>query len=347
VIVPSVDRQQRWWKHTWVWAGAVILGAALFVVAYVMWSFQPANPQYKGSKEVRVRVGQTASTVAANLQRLGIIRSAWAFVVLSRYDGAATQLTAGVYRLSPAQSLTSILTMMRLGDVVTIKVAVPDGFTVHQVVERLVHDHIGTWAQYRRLERHPLKGMPMPQAGVRDAWEGYLFPATYSFEPGTSARQAFTTMWQTFYERVVVALYDRSHTSLTLVQWVTLASIIQQEVKESRQGREAAAVFLNRLKLGMPFQSDATVRYALGNTVPNGLTLKDLAVSSPYNTYVHKGFPPGPIANPGLAMLEAALHPAHVPYLYFVSLRSGRLLFATTLGQHNAEVQYAKTHPNA
>ncbi|PSR24196.1 MAG: endolytic transglycosylase MltG [Sulfobacillus acidophilus] len=339
--------EPAWWKRRWLWRGAVALGTALFVVAYVIWLFQPANSHARATKEVRVSVGQTASDVAANLQRRGIIRSAWAFELLSRYDGVATHLTAGVYRLSPAQSLSSILTAMRAGDVVTIKVAVPEGFTVHQIVERLIHDHIGTWAQYRRLQQHPLKGMPSPRPGVRDPWEGYLFPATYAFAPGTTARQAVVTMWQTFHQRVVVDLYDRSHTPLTLVQWVTLASIVQQEAKESSQGPKVAAVFLNRLKLGMPFQSDATVRYALGKSVPNGLTLKDLTVASPYNTYIHKGFPPGPIANPGLAMLKAALHPASVPYLYFVSLRSGRLLFATTLAQHDADIAYAKKHPNA
>lgn len=347
MITPPVGRQRGWRSTKRFWIGAVLLAAALFLVAYVVRLFQPANPASPAAQYIRVAPGQSASQVAETLQQHGIIRSASAFDLLSRVNGLATHLTAGVYRLSPRESLGAIMNTMQSGDVVVTKVTIPEGYTVQEVADRLVAAHIGTLSQYRRLEQSPLPGMPKPAAGVRDALEGYLFPATYDFSYGTTARQALMTMWTTFQTRVVRGLYRQSHTHLSLGQWVTLASIVQEEDQRGSQAPDVAAVFLNRLADKMPFQSDATVRYGIGHPIPGGLTLADLTSPSPYNTYRHLGFPPGPICNPGLTMLEAALHPAHVPYLYFVSLRSGRILFATTYQQHEANIQYANSHPNA
>lgn len=327
--------------------GAAAVAAALFVLGWVITRFQPVGGPASAYQYIRVQPGQTASDVAATLKDHGIIRSAWAFDLLSRYTGLATHLTAGVYRLSPHQSLKTIMGAMRSGDVVVTRVSIPEGFTVQDIVQRLAANHIGTMAQYRQLLKTALPGMPKPQAGVRYPMEGYLFPATYSFSYGTTARQALEIMWQTFQTRVIRGLYDKSHTRLSIGQWVTLASIVQAEDKLRGQARNVAAVFLNRRAIGMPFQSDATVRYALGGQVNGGLTLGDLKVPSPYNTYLHKGFPPGPICSPGLTMLKAALHPAHVPYLYFLSLRSGKMLFATTYQQHLAHIAYANSHPGA
>lgn len=327
--------------------GAAAVAAALFVLAWVVMQFQPVGGPRSAHQYVRVQSGQSASEVAAALQAHHIIRSAWAFDLLSRYNGLATHLTAGVYRLSPHQSLHAIMSAMRSGDVVVTRVTIPEGFTAIEIAQRLTANHIGSMQQYQRLLKKPLPGMPQPLPGVRYPMEGYLFPATYSFPYGTTAPQALEMMWKTFQARVVGGLYDRSHSRLSVVQWVTLASIVQSEDKLGGQARDVAAVFMNRRAIGMPFQSDATVRYALAGRVTGGLTLGDLTVASPYNTYLHKGFPPGPICNPGLAMLEAALHPAHVSYLYFLSLRSGKMLFATTYQEHLAHIAYANSHPGA
>ncbi len=348
MIEPSANsRQPEWYRQKRVWIGAALLVAVLLLVAYVVRLIQPVRSGDAIDRYVTVKPGDSASVVGAELKRRGIIRSAWAFDLLSRLGGLATHLTAGTYRLSPTQSLGSILAAMKSGDVVVTTVTIPEGYTVKQIVARLLQAGIGTARQYRVLEKKPLPGMPKPSPGVRDPLEGYLFPATYQFPYGTTADEALTTMWDTFEARVIRGLYRKGRTKLTLTQWVTLASIVQAEAKNPNQDAAAAAVFLNRLKAGMPFQSDATVRYAVGHRLLGGLVPADLTTPSPYNTYAHVGFPPGPIANPGMATLKAAMHPAHVPYLYFVSLRSGRLLFATTYQQQLANIQYAKRHPNA
>ncbi|MDA8193933.1 MAG: endolytic transglycosylase MltG [Thermaerobacter sp.] len=320
-----------------------MLGAALLFGIGVYLPLLPVNPQSHTFKYVTVRPGETATAIGESLRRQGIIRSAWAFAFLSQVDHLASSLKSGVYRLSPHDSLTAILDRMRAGQVVVIKVTIPEGFTVKQVVARLVAAHIGTPADYRSLLAKPLPGMPAPATGVRDPWEGYLFPATYSFAWGTTPQTALAVMWQTFQARVR-PLYRAAHTSLTFTQWVTLASIIQSEDGVASDAPKIAAVFMNRMAAGMPLQSDATVRYALQRTVAGGLTLGDLRVASAYNTYLHRGLPPGPICNPGLLMLRAALSPAPVPYLYFLALRNGKDLFATTYQQHLSNIAWANAH---
>nr|WP_243239471.1 endolytic transglycosylase MltG [Sulfobacillus harzensis] len=337
--------RQRRRRPTWgLWAGAALV-AAFFVALWVVSQFKPKDPGSRAVRYVTVAPGSTADEVALTLQRAGVIKSVWPFEILSRWDKSSTRLTAGVYRLSPSMPLSTILDKITRGETAVVRVAIPEGATVQEIVARLVRAHIGHLNQYQALERHPLPGMPAPAKGVRDPLEGYLFPATYSFPYGTTPREALTTMWRTFQHRVEKGLYAHSHSKLTLAQWVTLASIVQAEDSSGTQATDVAAVFYNRLAAGMRFQSDATVRYAIGHPVAGGLTLNDLTVASPYNTYQHAGLPPGPIDNPGLAILKASLRPARVSYLYFLSLRNGQILFATTYQQHLANIAKANaTH---
>ncbi len=307
-----------------------------------MRAFLPVHPQSRQWRYVWVRPGESATAVANTLQRDGLIRSAWAFLLLVRWRGAATHLTSGVYRFSPRQRVGAMLTAMVRGEVVTVRVTVVPGMTVRQVVARLVADHIGSWEQYRRLLQTVLPGMPQPARAVRDPWEGYLYPATYSLRYGASPQDALKTMWQTFRARAIDRLYRAGNGHLSVVQWVTLASIIQKEDENPRDAADISAVFYNRLRIGMPLDSDATVRYALNDTTGKPLTLQALQVSSPYNTYRDRGLPPGPICIPGRVALEAALHPASVPYLYFLSLPNGHVLFATTYAEQQAHMRQAR-----
>lgn len=344
MIMPTFQPRHRPGRRWGRWIGAVALAAVLFGAGYGWYVFQPKVPGSAHSDYISVAPGQSADSIGALLQQRGIIRSGLAFRVLSRLDHLSRSLKSGVYRLSPSQSLTRILDIMKNGNVVVIKVTIPEGFTVEQIVSRLVAQHIGSIKDYRQLEAKPLPGMPAPLTGVRDPLEGYLFPATYSFPYGVTPRQALVTMWKTF-EAKTRPLYDKAHTSLSYTEWITLASIVQQEDQKPQDAPKIAAVFLNRMQIHMPFQSDATVRYALHRRVSSGLSFGDLQVKSPYNTYLYPGLPPGPITNPGMVALNAALHPAAVPYLYFIGLRNGNDLFATTYQQHLANIAYANSHP--
>ncbi|MCY0877757.1 MAG: endolytic transglycosylase MltG [Firmicutes bacterium] len=341
MVEPSVGRQLGWRHKLWT-IGTALIAAVLIVLGLAVRWFEPLDAHSRVERYIRVQPGQSASAVGYALQQAGIIRSGWAFDWISRMTGLATHLTAGVYRLSPRDSLWQILTLMKEGRVVVIKVSIPEGLTVREVVARLEAAHLGTPAAYQSLMKHPLPGMPRPKPGVRDPLEGFLFPATYDFPYGTTAREALEIMWKTFQNEAIRGLYDRAHTKLSLTAWVTLASIVQAEDKVAAQAPMVAAVFENRLKQHMMLQSDATVRYALGRKVGDALTLTDLEVPSPYNTYRYPGLPPGPIDNPGLTMLKAVLDPARVPYLYFVSLPNGRLLFAVTYQEQLAHERMAE-----
>lgn len=346
MIKPDMQSPKRRYRMSpWRIAGAALVIAALVVLYWASTRFQPASPSDHTAHYVSVAPGATADDVASSLQHQHIIKSAWAFSMMSRMDHLSSHLTSGVYRLSPSETLSQILQKMKSGQVAVDKVTIPEGFTVSQILQRLAQHHIGTMRELKRLAERPLPGMPTPHTGVRDPLEGYLFPATYDFSYGISARGALTTMWKTFQRKALQGVYDKSQTKLSVAQWVTMASIIQQEDRDPHDASKVAAVFSNRIAARMPLQSDATVRYAIGHPISGGLSLGDLQVASPFNTYRHKGLPPGPITNPGLLMLKAALSPAHVPYLYFISLRNGHDMFATTYQQHLRNIQKVNHRP--
>jgi len=169
--------------------------------------------------------------------------------------------------------------------------------------------------------------------------EGYLFPDTYAFPIGTTARQAVREMVYAF-ERRWRPDWDSSIAELKINRndLVTMASIVEREARLPEERPVIAAVYYNRLKKGMLLQADPTVQYALGHHVGRVL-YKDLTIDSPYNTYVHKGLPPGPVASPGVASLIAAANPANVPYLYFVASRDGHHEFRMTLEQHTSAIR--------
>ncbi len=308
----------------------MLLGAAWWLHGLVS-APRPADHQ---TQLFTVATGDTATEVGTLLARQGLIQSGWLFSAWSRVDQLDSHLRAGVYVLSPSMSLAQVMAVLSQGDFLVHRVTIPGGLTVRETVARLVAAHVASRAALNRAIRQGLPGLPVPPKGVRDPAEGFLFPDTYSFPAGTSARQVVLAMWADFRARTAKDRHLLAADHLTLWRWVTLASIVQAEYGYAPDAPKIAAVFDNRLARGMRLQSDATVRYALGHAVSGGLTIADLAVASPYNTYAVAGLPPGPISDPGLVALAAVLHPAHVPYLYFVAMPDGRSLFATTYAQH-------------
>ncbi len=312
------------------------LGAALLVTlaGYVLWRYMSGAPMPQARHTVVVTVpeGAPASTVARILQSSGVIRSAWAFLILAGVDHLDARLQPGPYRMSSAWPLRTVLSHLAQNDILIVRVTVPEGFTVSQIEARLVADGIGSPTAVAAAVKQAQPPGSVP-SGVRDPIEGFLFPDTYLIPYGTAPKAAIAMMQHDFLVRTR-ALRHELPPGESVWQWVTLASIVQAEDRDPVDAPLIAAVFANRLRVGMPLQSDATVRYALFNRVKGGLSLQDLTVRSAYNTYVHTGLPPGPIDCPGLMALNAALHPAHVGYLYFVSTPSGGDLFATTYQQH-------------
>jgi UPF0755 protein len=217
------------------------------------------------------------------------------------------------------------------------RVTVPEGLTLAEIADLMESAGL---ADRERLLKEAESPELLSSAGITGrGLEGYLFPTTYYFTPSTTERGILLAMVEEFQRSVTPAMREQAEElGMNMHEVVTLASMIEKETALPSERLLVSAVFHNRLKLKIALQSDPTVIYGL-NRASKNLTRKDLQNPNPYNTYLVPGLPPGPICNPGLAALEAALRPASVPYLYFVSKNDGSHLFSRTIAEHNRAVE--------
>ncbi len=285
---------------------------------------------------VWVKPGQSFSRTLEELQDLGLVQQPKKFRWLAFLRGDERRIRAGEYVLRTSMPPGDILDALIQGNILLRKVVIPEGSTLRMIAEllekvELVSQEAFIEAAYdRRL---------MEALGVSgDSFEGYLFPETYYFAKGVTPRQIIRKMVGQFHS-VVTPLWTEQAKAmgLSVHELVTLASVVEKETARPEERSLVAAVFVNRLKRGMPLESDPTVIYGMKDFDGN-LTRKDLATFSLYNTYLIAGLPAGPIANPGKASIEAVVYPAEEPYLYFVSRNDGSHHFSRTLAEHNAMV---------
>lgn len=287
--------------------------------------------------EVRVEQGDSLATAARKLREQQAIRSDRLFVLWARLRGLDKRIQHGLYRIEPREAPNEILERLVTGKGVFYTVTIPEGLTVRDIADLLARMEIADRDKFLAEAANPelLQRVGLQERSV----EGYLFPSTYNFVPQTPEREIILTMVDHF-RKVAQPLLAQRDDSLALSphEIITLASMIEKETGIESERPLVSAVFHNRLKRQMPMQSDPTVIYGLQNFDGN-LTRKDLRHPSPYNTYRIAALPPGPICNPGLASIQAALNPADVSYLYFVSRNDGTHVFSDTLEQHNKAVQ--------
>ncbi len=297
----------------------------------------PAGPPVR----VTIPKGAAFRVAAESLAVHGLVNNARLFGVYAKVRGRDRSMRYGTYVLSRGASWNELLENLRRGRGIVHTVTIPEGFGLSQIVPLL--------AEALDVPRDSL------EAAVRDSTlrqsldiptptlEGYLFPDTYQFPDRTTAREAVTTMVRRF-EQVWRPEWQGALDSLKLSRHdaVTLASIVEREVRRREEGPVVAAVYLNRLRSRMPLQADPTVTYALGKR-PGRVYYKDLKIASAYNTYRVLGLPPGPIGSPGLASLDAALHPANVPYRFFVAHPDGHHEFRTTYREHLAAIRMVRS----
>lgn len=290
-----------------------------------------------GEVSVTIPAGSSLTTVADILARNGVVPHALAFAIRARLDGRGSQVKAGTYVLHTNEPYGALVAALVAGaQPRTIKVTIPEGFTIAQTAARLGSAIPGFSAkQYLELTQHYPNRVPLNGYKTGETLQGLLFPATYDVLPTVTPRRFIALQLAAL--RANLAKVDMTRAAaahLTPYDVVTIASLIEREARASGDRTKIAAVIWNRLKQGMKLQIDATVLYALGRH-KDALTYHDLKVASPYNTYLHHGLPPTPIDNPGLATLAAAAAPAHVTYLYYVgrSDGSGPLYFSSTYSQ--------------
>ena len=298
-----------------------------------------------------IPVGATTADIGRDLQAAGLIRSDLLFRLLVDRRGLDGKLRQGQYLLREDMVLEDILTALESGAVAEQTITFPEGWRVEEMAERLgAQTHIrpdaflaATHAQARTLsaEFPALRSVPGDQS-----LEGYLFPDTYQIAPSTTAADLVRRMLRRFDEVVGDDIRAAAAArGMTLHQAITLATIIEREAVLDEERPLISGVFHNRLDRGIPLQADPTAQYAIGQTAPGGrwwkpdLTVEDLRVPSPYNTYVTTGLPPGPIANPGLKSIQAAVNPATTDYLFFVARGDGAHAFAETAEEHARNVR--------
>lgn len=302
-----------------------------------------------GSDEPAARVivptGANMRVAAESLESAGVIGSPKAFRLYARLRGHDRGIRPGMYELDPGASWESVLTALRNGRGLVNPITIPEGFTLTQI-EALLTSRLGLTSDSVRgafRDTVYLRRLNVPI----NALEGYLFPDTYFFPPGTSARAAVTAMVRRFEQKwrpEWTARLDSMRSTRHAV--VTLASIVEREAKIAAERPVIAAVYWNRLRRGMLLQADPTVQYALP-VYQSRLMNRHLDVASPYNTYRNPGLPPGPIGAPGAASIEATLYPANVPYLYFVAFPDGHHEFRNTLEEHQSAARRARRQWNA
>lgn len=295
-----------------------------------------------------VEQGISGSQIAADLEEARVISDRHRFEALAKLTGGSSDLKAGCYVFAERTPAAEVVFRLREGITSLQSLAVPEGRRVEEVGASLQRAGITTADAWRAaLDAAPRDLLPDTPPG--DSLNGYLFPATYPVECRADAPRMVQAMLEAFSAQVTPSLVDEAkRKGLSLHQVVTLASIVEREAAVRSEQPVIASVFLNRLDEGMPLQADPTVQYAIASASPpagdaswwkTGLTEADLEFESPYNTYLHRGLPPGPIANPGVDAILAVIRPATTEYLYFVARGDGSHAFATTLAEHNANVQ--------
>jgi UPF0755 protein len=313
----------------------VVLGLLAGIGAVTWITVRGAPPLPPDGATVTIPEGSSVAEIAHRLETAGVVRSALFFRIWARVAGRDRSMQPGTYRFEGAVDVNDVLARLAAG-VAPIEITIPEGLTVREIAALLAARGLGDAESFRCLATDPefllAAGVPGPQL------EGFLFPDTYRFAPDAEPTEIFATMVRRFHERFDAERHRRAHERrLTINEVLTLASIVEKETGKAAERPLIAAVFANRLRIGMPLQSDPTVIYSLP-AFDGNLTRTDLANPSPYNTYVARGLPPGPIANPGLAAIDAALAPADSPALYFVSRNDGSHEFSTTLADHNRAV---------
>lgn len=320
-------------------AGGVLLAAVLLVVALGAWlaySLYGDRSHPVQSTQVIVPRGATFGDIARQLAETGVIGNATSFRLLARAQNADEEVHAGAFRFTPHQTAAEVLRALLTGGAqIATWVTIPEGFTATEIAERLASAGVGSGANFQQY----FLTTPLDVDGTKTRnLEGFLFPSTYLVPLDATGPQIQKQFTDEFFKQLPPDAAMRAHAMhVTVPQGVTVASLVEREAKIDADRPVIAAVIYNRLRLNMPLQVDATIEYSLPQHKAE-LSFGDLKIKSPYNTYLHSGLPPTPIANPGRASLEAAFHPAPTDALYYVYCGNGHHVFAKTLAEHQANV---------
>ncbi len=317
---------------------------------YIKSALQPVDKDSKVQKKVEIPIGSSVTGISERLEENGIIKNAKVFKYYVKFKNEAGFM-AGEYELSPSMEIPEIINRLKTGKVLqkaAFQLTIPEGKQLKEIAqiiakavnkpEEEVFNQLNdrTFIQTMMGKYPDLLTSDILNPNIKYPLEGYLFPATYPFyKQNPSVEEMVVTMLQQTKKVVASYMAEASNEELTVHQLLTMSSLIEEEATEKADRKKISSVFYNRIEQGMPLQTDPTVLYAQGKHKERVL-YEDLEVNSPYNTYKHKGLPPGPIANSGKDSLDAAIQPADTKHLYFLATGEGNVIFTDTLDQHNA-----------
>jgi UPF0755 protein len=314
------------------------------------WASSPVQASAGDIKPISLKIqpGTSAQEIGKDLEALGLIRSAKAWNIWTRWLSFKDNqggFQAGTYQLSKTQSLPDIATKIWTGEVAQKSFTIPEGWSIREMASYFEQQGFFSAQEFMAaVDQVSVTAYPwLPKSQAPDGFpriEGYLFPDTYQIADSSIKPEAVVRQMLDRFEQVALPLYQQQQgkTGLSFAEWVILGSIVEKEAVVPQERTRISGVFFNRLRQGMPLASDPTVEYAFGikQTPDRPLTYAQVETPSPYNTYVNPGLPPAAIASPGKASLEATLNPEATDYLFFVARYDGTHVFSRTLAEHQA-----------
>jgi len=301
---------------------------AVVAVFFVVFILLPKDFSSTEKVVFKIEPGEGSKEIAENLQESGIINwsSVFRFYVLA--SGNSGKLQAGTYDLDSGMNIPKITGMISKGLIATDKFTIIEGWTLRDIASYF--EEVGLFSASEFLG---MTGEPLDSGSL----EGYLFPDTYLLGREEGAKEAVNLMRDNFQNKISPYLAVIEEKGLTLSKVITMASLIEKEVQTKEDKEIVSGIFWKRIKLGYPLQSCASIAYIKGVSQWRYSYL-DTKIESPYNTYLNYGLPPGPISNPGLDSIEAAIYPKDSLYLYYLSTPTGEIIYSKTLDEHNAAV---------
>lgn len=332
------EKIKQWLKAKWYYAAlaAVAVPLVCFLLLLHVWG---NNKDFaaQGSHLIIVKEGMTTAEIAVFLHEKKLVKDPAAFRLEARFKGLATKLQAGPYQINGGLSNSQIVDVMVKGRVKLLHFTVPEGYTVVKTAQKIEAEGLGSAENFIAAAKNyaPYTYMQTDDTNVLFKAEGFIYPATYEIPVGLSEEKILEILVRQFdtemQENKIVQLADER--GLKLRDVVNLAAMVELEAVYAEEQPKIAGVFLRRLAIGMPIQSDTTIQYLLG-AQKEIITYDDLKIQSPYNTYQNPGLPPGPIGSPSLAAIKAVLAPEKTEYLYFVAEKDGHHRFTKTYQEH-------------
>jgi len=307
--------------------------AIILIGGFLVWQgvYYPVDSHSKETVNFLVKKGQSTKEIADGLEKAGLIRYKLAFRWYASFAKEGNTLKAGEYELSRSMTLPEIITKMASGDMLKRKITIIEGWTLKDIARYLEKEGVASFEQLIEMDN-----IRRAETGI--GLEGYLFPDTYEISPEDGLEEIVKLMLENFDNKITLELKEEiSFQEKNLSKIIIMASLIEKEVRSFEDKKIVSGILWNRLKIGMPLQVDSTITY-LTNKKTTSILKEELEIDSPYNTYKYKGLPFGPICNPGLESIKAAIYPTENDYLFYLSTLEGETIFSKTLKEHNEAI---------